>query len=83
LARKADQVLAQARKRALRAGVSDAKVQTAWGDPAEAIIDAVKRGKFEILIVGRRGRGQLKGLLLGSVSQKLATLTPCAVMVVP
>jgi nucleotide-binding universal stress UspA family protein len=83
LARKADQVLAQARKRALRAGVSDAKVQTAWGDPAEAIIDAVKRGKFDILIVGRRGRGQLKGLLLGSVSQKLATLTPCAVMVVP
>jgi hypothetical protein len=30
-----------------------------------------------------RGRGQLIGLLLGSISQKLVSLAPCAVVVVP
>lgn len=79
----ADQILAKAKNRAQRLGVSDIKLQTAWGDPAETIIDAVRRGKTDILVVGRRGRGQLSGLLLGSTSQKLSNLAPCIVMIVP
>ncbi len=79
----ANKVLEQARKRALRAGVTAIKLQTAWGDPAEAILNTACREKAGILVVGRRGRGRLSGLLLGSVSQKLASLAPCAVMVVP
>ncbi len=79
----ADQILNQARKRALRIGVPTVTVQTGWGDAAEAIIDTVKREKADILVVGRRGRSRLSGLLLGSVSQKLASLAPCKVMIVP
>ena len=79
----ANKVLGQARKRALRIGVRTVKLQTGWGDPAETIIDAVRRGKADMLVVGRRGRGRLSGLLLGSVSQKLATLAPCVVVIVP
>jgi nucleotide-binding universal stress UspA family protein len=79
----ANRILSQAKKCALRAGVLAVDVQTAWGDPAEAIIDAIRRKKADILVVGRRGRGRLSGLLLGSVSQKLASLAPCNVMVVP
>lgn len=79
----ANKILSQARKRALRIGVAAVKLQTAWGDPAEMIIDTVRREKANILVVGRRGHGRLSGLLLGSVSQKLASLAPCIVMVVP
>ncbi|HXX52565.1 MAG TPA: universal stress protein [Xanthobacteraceae bacterium] len=78
-----DQILDQARKRALRGGVSAVKTLSGWGDAAEAIIDAVQREKADILVVGRRGRSRLSGLLLGSVSQKLASLAPCKVMIVP
>jgi nucleotide-binding universal stress UspA family protein len=76
-------ILGQARKRALRIGARSINLQTGWGDPAETIIDAVRREKADMLVVGRRGRGRLSGLLLGSVSQKLASLAPCAVVVVP
>jgi nucleotide-binding universal stress UspA family protein len=68
-----------------RAGWADVKARTImlWGDPAEEIIKAVVSEKVDALVVGRRGQGQLTGLLLGSVSQKLVSLSPCMVTVVP
>ena len=68
-----------------RAGWADVKARTIelWGDPAEEIIKAVVSEKVDALVVGRRGHGKLAGLLLGSVSQKLVSLSPCMVTVVP
>lgn len=77
------EILERARKRAQRLGLPSVKLQTEWGEPAETIIDTVRREKPDILVIGRRGRGRLSSLLLGSVSQKLASLAPCAVLVVP
>ncbi len=68
-----------------RAGWADIKGKSIllWGDPAEALIDAIMSEKVDAIVLGRRGRGQLAGLLLGSVSQKLVSLSPCMVVVVP
>jgi nucleotide-binding universal stress UspA family protein len=79
----ADKILKQARRRAQRLGVRSITLKTGWGDPGDAIIDAVQRSKADLLVVGRRGQSRLSALLLGSVSQKLASFAPCAVMVVP
>jgi len=78
-----NEILERARNRALRSGVSAVRVLSGWGEPTEAIIDAVRREKADLLVVGRRGRSRLSGLLLGSVSQKLTSLAPCKVLVVP
>jgi nucleotide-binding universal stress UspA family protein len=68
-----------------RAGWADVKARLImlWGDPAEALVKAVVSEKVDAVVVGRRGHGQLAGLLLGSVSQKLVSLSPCMVTVVP
>lgn len=78
-----NQVLKQAQKRALRVGAPKITVRTGSGDPAEVIIQIIRREKPDLVAVGRRGRGRLAGLLLGSVSQKIASLAPCRVMIVP
>ncbi len=79
----ANKILGQARKRAHRIGLGNVTLRTGWGDPAETIIETVRREKADVLVVGRRGRGRLSGILLGSVSQKVTSLAPCIVMVVP
>lgn len=39
-------------------------------DPAEAIIEEADKG-FDMIVMGRRGRGKVKEFLMGSVSQKV------------
>jgi len=78
-----DRILMQAEQRARRAGVPDVQRHAGWGDPAEVILETAQQLHADTIVMGRRGRGRLAGLLLGSVSQKVATLAPCVVIVVP
>lgn len=78
-----DQILRHAEQRARGAGVSNVQRHAGWGDPTEVIIETAQQLHADTIIIGRRGRGRLAGLLLGSVSQKVATLAPCVVIVVP
>ena len=78
-----NQILNQARTCAARAGATRIETLSGWGDPTQSIINFAREHHADAIVVGRRGRGQLSGLLLGSVSQKLVTLAPCPVIVVP
>ena len=75
--------LKAAEARARRLGVSQVELRSGSGDVAQSLINIAASSSVEIIVLGRRGRGQLAGLLLGSVSQKLVSLAPCAVVVVP
>jgi nucleotide-binding universal stress UspA family protein len=52
------------------------------GDPASKIIGYSEREKFDIIIIGSRGMGKFKEVILGSVSNKVLHHAKCSVMLV-
>jgi nucleotide-binding universal stress UspA family protein len=78
-----NEVLDDAKKHVQAQGGPSVEAHVAYGQPVQAILDAAKAHSADLIVLGRRGRGQLAGLLLGSVSQKLAGLSPCPVVIVP
>jgi len=75
--------LEKARAQAMAHGAGRIRSEIRFGDPAEEILKFREETGADAVIVGRRGRGRLAGLLLGSVSQKIASLAPCMVVVAP
>ena len=52
------------------------------GNPALEIVNTAKEGGFDAVVVGHRGLGKMEELILGSVSERVAHLTPCTVIIV-
>lgn len=52
------------------------------GSEAEAILMVAKKHQADLIVMGTRGFGAVKGLLVGSVSRKVIHLSTCPVMVV-
>jgi nucleotide-binding universal stress UspA family protein len=51
------------------------------GPPAQGLLDAARTA--DLLVVGSRGLGGFKSLLLGSVSQRVVHHAPCPIVIVP
>jgi nucleotide-binding universal stress UspA family protein len=83
LASQSAEVLTAARDRARNAGVTMIQLESRVGDVAPTIIDIGKEKQADVIVAGKRGTGRVAGLLLGSVSQKLVSLAPLPVTIVP
>jgi nucleotide-binding universal stress UspA family protein len=52
------------------------------GPPAQAILRVAEDEHYDLIVMGSRGRGQIAGMLLGSVSSTVAQRAQCPVMIV-
>lgn len=53
------------------------------GRPASVIMDVADKEKVDLIVVGRRGRGEVAELLLGSVSHEVVLHSKHPVLLVP
>lgn len=83
LASQSADTLTKARHMARSAGADRIRIESRRGEVVETVIDVAREKEADAIVVGKRGAGRLAGLLLGSVSQKLASLSPLPVTIVP
>ena len=60
----------------------DVREKLQEGPEAESILNIAKNCQADLIVMGTRGHGTLKGLLVGSVSRKVIHHSSCPVMVV-
>lgn len=67
-----NKIVALAEERARKKGAKQIEAIVVEGDPSERIINYAKDHDVDIIVIGSRGLGTFKGLLLGSVSNKVS-----------
>jgi nucleotide-binding universal stress UspA family protein len=77
-----EQLLERAAAAAKKAGAKKVTTTYSGGDPADAILNAAKKEKADMIVLGTRGLGEIKGLFLGSVSHKVSAHANCPVLTV-
>ncbi len=75
-----DVILSHAEERVPEGVEAERLLET--GSPASAIVDVAEDIGSDLIVMGSRGLGLVKGVLLGSVSQYVVENAKCAVMVV-
>ena len=75
-------LLANAASAAAAQGITDCDTQLEHGDPASRITAVAKDKDVDLIVMGRRGLGDLGGILLGSVSHKVAQAVDCSCLTV-
>jgi nucleotide-binding universal stress UspA family protein len=70
------------RAAAYEVGVEDATPRVEIGDPGPVICVVAEEIGADLVVVGSHGRGFLKQLMLGSVSEHVVRHAPCPVLVV-
>ena len=72
-----NRLMAKASARAAERGVGSIRTLLEDGDPANTILRMAKGLHVDMIFLGSRGLGDAKGLLMGSVSHKVAHLAEC------
>lgn len=74
------EALANAKRIAVRRKLTDVSVEIIDGDPATEIVGL--GANFDLIVMGRRGLSGLRGLLAGSVTQTVSSMSVCPVVTV-
>jgi len=76
------QILEGAKQAARNGGAKNVSSKLVSGSAADSILAAAKKEKADMIVLGTRGFGKLKGLFLGSVSHKVSVNAHCPVLTV-
>ena len=79
----AEKMGARAKALAEECGQKDAEVHIGHGDPVDDLITRAETAKADLIVTGRRGLGDLRGLFLGSTSHGVSRRATCACLTVP
>ncbi|MFG1445852.1 MAG: universal stress protein [Thermoplasmatales archaeon] len=82
LKERGETILNHAKDYSVSNGVMNVKTFLRQGDPAREILELAKSISPDMIVIGNRKRGFLRGVFLGSVSQRVAANSECAVLVV-
>jgi nucleotide-binding universal stress UspA family protein len=77
-----ERLIEEAARRAKASAVTNVRTILETGDPATAILRVAQAEAADLIVMGRRGLGDLAGLLLGSVSHKVTHLAAGACLTV-
>lgn len=78
----AEEILHRGTTEARAHGAGEIETTMAVGGPAEETLKLAKQTHADLIVMGSRGLGDLKGLLMGSVSHKVSQLAPCTCITV-
>lgn len=76
------EIVKRAERDASGRGVQDISLAIEDGDPGGRIVECAAREDADLIVMGRRGVGQLKELFIGSVSHKVSQLAKCPCLTV-
>lgn len=79
--KEAGKFMEKAKERAAKKGILF-KYTITYGNPAEQVIGMAKSKKFDLIVVGARGKGRVKEMFLGSVSNEILHKSRIPVMIV-
>lgn len=77
-----EEIVNRAVDRARELGVKQVNRKTSHGDPADAILDMADAVGADMIVLGHRGLGRLKTLIVGSVAHKVLQQANCTVVTV-
>ena len=80
--KKGRELLVDAEKLVRNMGIEDVSTEIHDGDPATKLLSLAAAGHFDMIVMGRRGLGHVKGIVMGSVSHKVSNLADCPVVTV-
>ena len=60
---------------------ADTRLLKTYGNPAQQIVNAAEEGKFDLIVIGAKGRSLLRNLTVGSVCDTVVHNAPCPVLV--
>ncbi|ABO50688.1 UspA domain protein [Desulforamulus reducens MI-1] len=66
--------------------ISDKNIEvdtyTVMGQPADEILEKANQDNYELIVIGSRGLGEIKGYIMGSVSNRVSRHASCPVLII-